>query len=113
MSKTLRQAFIDSMIASNGYTYTPQMNEDKYAIVPGYNKMIVGMDSMEGSQRIIIELDEYSSLNIPVDANMPAIPSLKVTGGQGSDLFQMYVYAPMRRAYGLCYYETIFVNDQA
>ena len=113
MSKTMRQWFIEKMISTNGYTYTPQLGEDKYAIVAGYNKTIVGCESMEGSQRMILEFDEYDSFNIPIDATMSAIPSLRVTGGQGSDLFTMYVYGVMRRSYGLTYYETLYVNDQA
>jgi hypothetical protein len=113
MATSLRQWYIDRMIADNAFTYSPQMGTDQFAIVPGYNKTIVGCDSMEGSQRMVLELDEYPSMIIPIDAALPAMPSLKVTGGQGSDLFTMYVYAPMRRAYGLTYYETTFVNDQA
>lgn len=112
MSTSMRQWFIDKMIAGNGYTYTPQLNEDRYAILPGYNKTIVGYDSMEGSQRIIVESDEFPAFNIPVDSKLPSMPSLKVTGGQGSDVFQMYVYAPMRRAYGLTHYPVLYVNDQ-
>lgn len=112
MSTSMRQWYIDRFIADNNYTIVPGMNTDQYAIVPGFNKMIVGCDSMEGSQRMILELDEYPAFNIPVADGMPAIPNLRVTGGQGSDLFTLYVYAPMRRAYGLNYYEVVFVNDQ-
>jgi hypothetical protein len=108
MSKSLRQAFIERMIADNKYTYSPQLGEDKYAIVAGFNKSIIGYDSMEGSNRMILELDEFPSQLIVTDSNLPMLPTLRV---HQFDMFTMHVYAPIRRGYGLSYYETTFVND--
>jgi hypothetical protein len=109
MSKTNVQRFINKQIADNHYTYTPTNDQGAYMMVPGYNKDLVGLDSMEGSNRIIIELDEFPAMNIPTRRNMPILPTLRV---HQFDMFTMHVYAPMTRAFGLTQYEVLFVNDQ-
>lgn len=110
MSKSNVQKFIDRIIADNRYTYIPGEDEMRYAKVPGYNKTLVGYDSMEGSNRIIVELDEFPSTLVVTDQNLPALPTLRVVR---QNLFTMHVYAPLRRGFGLTYNEVTFINDQA
>lgn len=110
MSKTNVQRFINKQIADNRYTYTPGQDQLPYMQVPGYNKTLMGLDSMEGSNRIIIELDEFPAMNIPTRRNLSILPTLRV---HQFDMFTMHVYAPMTRAFGLTYHEVLFVNDQA
>ena len=110
MSKSNRQKFITKLFQTANYTWMPGLDESKYAIVPGYNKTIQGLASMEGSNRIIIELDGYPTTLVVTDSSLSTIPTLRV---QPANIFTLNVFAPIRRGFGLCYYDTTFVNDQA
>ena len=109
MSKTNVQRFVNKVISDNRYTYIPGQSMDMYEIVPGYYKQLVGLDSMAGSNRIFIELDEFPSTLVVTDQYLSALPTLRV---HKANVFTMHVYAPLRRGFGLTYNESTFINDQ-
>ncbi len=109
-SKTVARMYAEDFQAKNlRYVVNINDHDNLYAKVDTYNKRIVGLNCMEGSERLVCVFDNLPSMIIGTRRGYPIYPELRVD----VDKREINFLGEFYRFYG---YETLnhlFVNDQA
>ena len=110
MSKTNAQMYADDYQAKfPARKVTVEMHDKQYLRVDHYNKLIIGLESMEGSDRMVCVFDGLDSMMIGSKTGTPQLPEFRFHVVDRS----LHVLAEFHRFFG---YETLlhtYVNDQA
>lgn len=110
MSKTNALRYAEDVEAKHPGRRESEENHNRmYLRVDKMNKTIVGLDSMEGSDRIVLIFDNLSSMILGRRNGYSALPTFRVH----TDVRQLKIVAEMPRFYGFETLKHIFVNDQA
>lgn len=110
MSKTNAQIYADDYQAKYpARTVTIDTPDRQYLKVDHYNKMIVGLESMEGSDRFIATFDGLDSMIILNKSGRPQLPEFRFFSTPRS----LQVVAEVHRCFGYETYAHTFVSDQA
>lgn len=109
MSKTNAQYYADDYQAKYpGRRATEEMPDQLYLRVDHYNKTIVGLDCMEGSDRFVCTFNGLDGLIIGTRSGMPTMPTFRVNIEDRS----VHVLAEFYRFYGAETLKHVFVNEQ-
>lgn len=110
MSKTNAQMYADDYQAKfPARTVTIDMPDKQYLRVDHYNKMIVGLESMEGSDRFICNFDGLDSMLIGAKKGRPMLPEFRFHVYDRS----LHVLAEIHRFFGFETLQHVYVSDQA
>jgi hypothetical protein len=110
MSKTNAQRYADDYQTKYpARKVTIEMQDKQYLRVDHYNKVIEGVESMEGSDRFIFIFDGLDSMLIGSKKGRPMIPELRFHVYDRS----LHVLGEFHRFFGFETLQHIFVSDQA
>lgn len=112
MSKTNAQLYADDFAAKfPGREVVEKDHDRQYLRVDHYNKRIVGLTAMEGSDRFVLQFDNMDGLIIGTKRGMPTLPQFRVQSLPADRA--MKVVSEIYRFYGVETWNNTFVSDQA
>lgn len=110
MSKTNAQRYADDYQTKYPSRKVTEDTPDKlYLRVDHFNKTIIGIDAMEGSDRFVCIFDNMDSLIVGTRRGMPTMPNFRVHVEDRS----LHVLTEFYRFYGFETLKHVFVNEQA
>lgn len=109
MSKTNAQMYADDYQAKFPSRQVTENTPDQlYLRVDHMNKTIVGLDCMEGSNRIFVNFSGMDSMIVGTRSGMPTMPNFRIHVEDRS----LHVLSEFYRFYGFETMKHLFVNDQ-